>query len=99
MYSEKVKARSGTFPEQVVDSEKVKARLGTLIGAKPEEVRRIVVDLARVEPGTAKAGPGEFMDMEARRKGGAIIAVKHKKLKRKRQMRKRRRVCRQGRRC
>ncbi len=45
---EKMKAGLGTRPEKVVDSEKVKARLGTLTGVEAAELRRIVMDLARM---------------------------------------------------
>ncbi len=56
MDSKKVKAKLETCPEKVVDSVKVKARLGTPTGVEAAELR-IVVDLTRVEPGMAKAGP------------------------------------------
>ncbi len=56
--SKKAKAALGTCSQKVVDSVKVKAGLGTLTGAKAAELR-IVVDLTRVEPGMAKAGPGD----------------------------------------
>ncbi len=55
----KAKAGLGTCPEKLVDSEKVKAGLGTLTGAEVAEMRQIVVDLARLGPGMAKAGPGD----------------------------------------
>ncbi len=57
--SKKAKPGLGTCPEKVIDSEKVKAGTGTLSGAKAAELRMIVVDLARVGPGMAKAGPGD----------------------------------------
>ncbi len=44
---------------QVVDSKKMKARLDTLTGAEVAELRRIVVGLAMVGSGMAKAGPGD----------------------------------------
>ncbi len=56
--SKKAKTGLGICPEKVVDSVKVKAGLRTLTGAKATELR-IVVYLARVESGMAKAGPGD----------------------------------------
>ncbi len=53
------------------------AGLETLTGAKAAEVRRIVVDLITVGLGTAKAGPGEPMGIEVRKKGEAIVMTKY----------------------
>ncbi len=66
--SEKAKTGLGTSRQKVPSSEKAKGGLGALIGARAVEVRRIVVDLAMVKPGTMKAEPGEPMDMEPRKK-------------------------------
>ncbi len=87
MDSEKVKAGSETCPEKVVDSEKVKVIPGMLTGVEAAEVRRIVVDLARVEPEIEVAGPGEPTDMEARKKSEAKAVAKCEKHGRKRHLR------------
>ncbi len=74
--------------EKVADSEKVKAGPGTLTDAEAAGVRRIVVDLVRVEPGIAKAGPGGPMNKEAKKKSEGIAAAKREKHRRKRHVRK-----------
>ncbi len=56
--SKKTKTGLGTCSEKVVNSVKMKVGLGTLTGAEAAELRT-VVDLTRVEPGMAKAGPGD----------------------------------------
>ncbi len=80
MDSEKAKAGLGTCPEKVVDSEKVKARLGTLTGAEAAELRKIVVDLARVESGMAKAGPGDPWTQKPRKKYSYSCGQPYRKL-------------------
>ncbi len=77
--SEKAKPGSGTCPEKVMDSEKVKAGPRTLTDAKAVGVSRMVVNLARVGPGMVKAGPGESVNKEAKKKGEVIAAAKREK--------------------
>ncbi len=65
----------------------MKARLGTLSGAKAAK-RRTVADLARIGPGTAKAGLRGPMGMEAKKKGEATAVIKQEKHRHKRQAKK-----------
>ncbi len=62
--SKKVKVKPGTRTKKLL-SKNVKAGLETCTDAKAAEVRRIMVDTARVGPRKAKVGPGEPMDIEA----------------------------------